>query len=76
MVEIGESSLDIEVMAWFQTSSFIEFLEIRHEILLEFVQAVEARGSAFAYPTQMLHVKSLSPERSEDEHVESIPSHH
>ncbi len=49
-VEIGESSFDIDIMAWFQTSSFIEFLEIRHGILLEFVQAVEAAGTSFRVP--------------------------
>jgi MscS family membrane protein len=75
-VEIGESSFDIEVMAWFQTPSWIEFLEIRHDILLSFVEAVEAAGSAFAYPTQTLHLKSYSLGRSEDEQREPAPSHH
>jgi MscS family membrane protein len=75
-VEIGESSFDIEVMAWFQTASFIEFLEIRHGILLEFVEAVAAAGSAFAYPTQMLHVRSLPSEADESERQEPARSHH
>jgi MscS family membrane protein len=52
----GVSSLDLEVMAWFQTTDFSRFLALRQEILLEFMQAIAAAGSALALPAQTLHV--------------------
>lgn len=54
--EFAASSLDIEVMAWFQTSVWSEFQEIRQEILLGFMAVVEEAGSSFAFPTQTLHL--------------------
>lgn len=52
----GTSSLDIEVMAWFETTDFDEFRAIRQELLLSFMEIVEGAGSSFAYPTQTLHL--------------------
>jgi MscS family membrane protein len=57
--ELASSSLDIEVMAWFQTSDWGEFQAIRQEILLQFMEVVERHGTGFAYPTQTLHVDNL-----------------
>jgi MscS family membrane protein len=54
--KFGESSLDVEVMAWFQTSDWNEFMEIRQEILLAFMEVIERAGSSLAYPTRTLHV--------------------
>lgn len=56
-VGFGESSLNIDVMAWFQTSDWGEFLGIREQVLLEFMAVVEREGSSFAYPTQTIHVQ-------------------
>lgn len=58
-VGFGASSLNIDVMAWFQTSDWGEFLRIREEVLLEFMAVVERGGSSFAYPTQTLHVQRV-----------------
>ncbi len=55
--ELGPSSLDIEIMAWFTTSDWGEFQGIRQEVLLSFMQVVEAAGTAFAFPTQTVHVQ-------------------
>jgi len=55
-VGYGDSSLDIEVEAWFQTTDWAEFLDIRQEVLLAFMSAVEAAGSAFAHPTRMVQL--------------------
>lgn len=60
-VAISASSLDVEVWAWFDTSSWDEFQVIREELLLEFLQVVERAGSALAYPTQTVEV--VSPAR-------------
>jgi MscS family membrane protein len=54
--EFGASSLDIEIMAWFQTSDWGEFQLIRQEILLQFMDVVERAGSSFAFPTRTVHL--------------------
>jgi len=52
----GASSLDIEIMAWFQTSDWNEFQLIRQEVLLSFMGVVEQHKSSFAFPTRTLHL--------------------
>jgi MscS family membrane protein len=54
--EFGASSLDIEVMAWFQTPEWSEFQLIRQEVLLQFMEVVERAGTSFAFPTQTVHL--------------------
>lgn len=50
------SSLDIEIMAWFQTTDWGEFQLIRQEILLQFMEVVERAGASFAFPTRTVHL--------------------
>jgi MscS family membrane protein len=65
-VRLGESSLDVEVMAWFLTSDWNEFTAIRQEMLLRFVEVVEEAGSSFAFPTRTLVMKrEEDPEEAE-----------
>jgi MscS family membrane protein len=54
--QFGASSLDIEIMAWFETSDFNEFREYRQDVLLKFMEVVEAAGTAFAFPTRTVHL--------------------
>ncbi len=56
-VAFGSSSLDIEIMAWFTTSDWTEFLAIRQEVLLGFMRVVERVGTAFAFPTQTIELR-------------------
>jgi MscS family membrane protein len=58
--EFAASSLDIEVMAWFQTSEWSEFQLIRQEILLQFMEIVERAGTSVAFPTQTIHLGAES----------------
>ena len=58
--EFAASSLDIEIMAWFQTTDWGEFQAIRQEILLQFMDVVERAGSSFAFPTQTVHLASAA----------------
>jgi MscS family membrane protein len=58
-IGFGASSLDIEVMSWFTTPSWDEFKVIRQQVLIGFMEVVEKAGTAFAYPTQTIHVASL-----------------
>ena len=54
--ELAASSLDIDVMCWFQTADWGEFQLIRQEVLLQFMSVVEAAGSSFAFPTTTVHL--------------------
>jgi len=64
--QIGTSSFDIEVMAWFQTPDWGEFQLIRQEVLLQFMEVVERAGTSFALPAQTLHVASVPPSSTHD----------
>ncbi len=55
-VQLGASSLDIEVMAWFRTTDFGKFKVMREDVLLAFMQVVEEAGTSFAFPTRTVHV--------------------
>lgn len=59
--EFAASSLDIEIMAWFQTSDWSEFQVIRQDILLEFMEVVEKAGTSFAFPTRTVHLAHEPP---------------
>jgi MscS family membrane protein len=58
------SSLDIEIMAWFQTSDWGEFQLIRQNVLLDFMAVVEEAGAEFALPARSVRLADatgLSP---------------
>jgi MscS family membrane protein len=55
---IGASSLDVEVMCWFQTRDFGELRRIRQEVLLGILKIVDDAGTSLAFPTTTLHVAS------------------
>ena len=63
-VGLGESSLNIDVQAWFATTDWSEFLAIRQELLLSFLRVVEAAGSALAFPTQTVQLRSSHQART------------
>jgi MscS family membrane protein len=56
IVKLGASSIDIDVMAWFQVPDWDAFQVCREESLLEIVAAVAEAGTEFAFPTQTVHV--------------------
>ncbi|MBI2837004.1 MAG: mechanosensitive ion channel family protein [Acidobacteria bacterium] len=55
---LSDSSLDIEIMAWFLTRDWGEFQLIRQQVLLDFMRVVENTGTSFAFPTRTLHIIS------------------
>jgi MscS family membrane protein len=57
-----DSSLSIELMAWFQTTDVTEFREIRQEVLLGVMEAVERCGASFAFPTRTVHLVGTGAE--------------
>ncbi|MGE0453462.1 MAG: mechanosensitive ion channel family protein [Vicinamibacteria bacterium] len=54
--EFAASSLDIEVMAWFEVPDWGAFQACREEVLLAFMRVVEEAGTSFAFPTRTLHL--------------------
>jgi MscS family membrane protein len=58
--ELAASALNIEIMAWFQTSNRAEFRDIRQDVLLQFMAVVEGCGSSFAFPTQTVYLTADS----------------
>lgn len=62
VVAFGESSIDVEINAWFETTSWDEFLDIRQDMHLEIATIVASAGSAFAFPTRTVHHVDDSPE--------------
>ncbi len=54
--EFADSSLNLEVLCWFQTCDFNEFRDIRQDVLLKFMATVEQAGTSFAFPTRTVHV--------------------
>jgi MscS family membrane protein len=64
LAAFAPSSLDVEVLCWFQTSDFGEFRDLRQEALLGIMRIVEDAGTGFAFPTRTVHVvgpKGASP---------------
>jgi MscS family membrane protein len=59
--ELGATALNIDVNALFETSDGNEFQAIRQDILLDFVTAIEAAGSAIAVPTRTVQVGPPGP---------------
>jgi MscS family membrane protein len=59
--KIGDSSLDVDLMAWFQTRDWNEFLAIRQDMLLRFLEAVEKAGTSLAFPTRDVHLHRETP---------------
>ena len=57
------SSLDIEVMAWFDISDWSESRRIRQEVLPGFPEVVARAGTSFAFPPRTLHLETSDSER-------------
>jgi MscS family membrane protein len=51
-IGVGTYSLDLEVDAYIKTRADDEFLQIRQELLLHILDAIEGSGTALALPTQ------------------------
>ena len=58
------SSLELWIVFVAKDSDFAKHLALRQRINLGIMRAVAARGLAFAYPTQTVHVATM-PEKKE-----------
>jgi MscS family membrane protein len=71
-VGFGDSSLNIEVFAYVMTSDWVEFLEIREDILLRMMGVVEQAGASIAFPSQTLYLgRDRAPEESKVQAAEA-----
>ncbi len=55
----GDSTLNIQIVFYTRNPDWVKHMEVREELNLKFLQAVESRGLSFAYPTQTVHVATL-----------------
>ncbi|HEY2733114.1 MAG TPA: mechanosensitive ion channel family protein, partial [Polyangiales bacterium] len=62
---IGESSLTIEVGAWYDTRDFDEFTVLRQDFLLKLMALVEKAGAKIALPGRSLEIADRKPEPKE-----------
>jgi MscS family membrane protein len=55
VVAFTDSAIRLNVVSWFQTTDWNEFLRIRHDMLLQFVRIVRDKGSSFAFPSRTIY---------------------
>lgn len=57
LTRIGDSSLDVEIMAWFALDSFKELAPLREEVLFALLEIAEREGVSLAYPTRSVELQ-------------------
>src|SRR5690606_9739701 len=57
---------------WLKTTTLMEFLRIRQDVLLAFMGAIEEAGSALALPTQSLRVKPRGEGRPSTQNADPL----
>ncbi|MBN1337639.1 MAG: mechanosensitive ion channel [Deltaproteobacteria bacterium] len=65
----GPSSLDIFLYCFTVTTNWAEYLEVKQDLFLEIMRRIEARGLAFAFPTQTVHLETDPPAHLEVQHA-------
>ena len=55
-VGLGDSALNIEIMAWLVTTDAAEFRDLRQSALLAIMRLVEENGTSFAFPTRTVEM--------------------
>jgi MscS family membrane protein len=55
VVAFTDSAIRFNVVAWFQTTDWNEFLDIRHEMFLRFMRIVRDDGASFAFPSRTVY---------------------
>jgi MscS family membrane protein len=55
-VGFGAHSLDLELFAYVGTCDWNEFLQVREDVLLRFMDIVRDSGTGFAFPSQTLYL--------------------
>jgi MscS family membrane protein len=55
VVAFTDSAIRLNVVSWFQTTEWNEFLRIRHDMLMQFMRIIGDKGAAFAYPSRTVY---------------------
>ncbi len=66
-VNLGTSSLDLEIFAYVLTAVYPEFLAVQEELLLRIMDIVDESGTGFAFPSQTTYIgkdPGLHPEKT------------
>jgi len=68
-VGFGAYSLDLEIFAYVTTTDWNEFLQVREDVFLSVMDAIDASGTGFAFPSQTLYLgrdEGLDAERARE----------
>ncbi len=57
--KFGESSLDIFIYTFTDTSNWAEYMEIKEDVNLKIMEIVEKHGSSFAYPSRSIYIEKI-----------------
>ena len=55
VVGFTDSAIRINVVSWFLTTDWQEFLRIRHDMLITFMRIISDNGSSFAFPSRTVY---------------------
>lgn len=61
-VSFGPSSLDFFVYTFTRTTVWVEYHEIKQDVLLKILEIIHANGADVAFPTRTVHVEQDMPE--------------
>jgi MscS family membrane protein len=68
--KVGESSLDIEALAYVLETRFPAFLEIQEDLLLRIMAIVESCGTRLALPSRLTYASHAGSSDAKDEQTE------
>jgi small-conductance mechanosensitive channel len=57
---LGDSSLEFETVYWVESADFNFYMDIQQKLNLEMLRSFRERKVQFAYPSQMLQIRSIS----------------
>ncbi|WCL53539.1 mechanosensitive ion channel family protein [Gimibacter soli] len=57
--QFSASSIDLFLYCFTRTTDWLEWLEVKEELLLKIKEIVEENGASFAFPSQSLYIESL-----------------
>ncbi|MFK5968552.1 MAG: mechanosensitive ion channel family protein [Candidatus Marithrix sp.] len=59
LMEFNESSIDILVYYFTKTTSWQNWMRVKEQNLLKFMEIIEEEGASFAFPSQQIYVEKL-----------------
>ena len=62
LTAFGPSSLDFFVYTFTRTTVWVEFHQIKQDVLLQILEIIHAHGADVAFPTRTLHLEQVQPE--------------